>query len=806
MKPDPELEDRLARLVEHQLLHGEFPPIESVCEGRPDLVEPLKKLAGAYLEVSASLGPSEAPLRRVDVGAETDGALVEDGGAQSGAAHVPSTGSGRAASAPLPHFDGFRTIERLGRGGMGEVFKLHDLKLDRVVAAKIIRRDRSAVRGLREFLGEARTLALFQDRRVVQIHEFREDADPPVIIMEFVDGFELGRVAGSLEYRQRAHIVEQVAEAIHHAHQLGIQHRDLKPSNIMVDAALAPKILDFGLSASDPGRGHFRGTLPYVAPEQLDPARPIDARTDVYALGVILYEVLCSAVPFTGATEEQTVAAIRGGRPRLPVEIEPGVPEPLQAISLKAMEADPSARYQSAQEMALDLRRYLDGRPVLARPAVYATALDARIRTHLDHVADWLRLRLIYPHEATRLRSAYHELEVREDDWILSSRLLSYSQITLYIGAFLLVAGALFYLTAYRLEAFKGVVRPFLVLGVPFLGLNLVANFLYRRERRPAAVAFYLGAVALLPVFLMILLHELHILDVAANTRGQLFTDGYLSNHQLQVTIFAACAWACFLAFRTRTFALGTVFTFLLFLMALAVLADHGLRDWVLGDELWLDPLAVHLAPLVGVYAALGYLQERPRRPWLGRPLYVASALTLVLVLELLAWDGKEFDYLGVKLAWFASGDKIRTLHTAMAMALNGIVMYGVALAIERRGPDLMKRAGGLLFTLAPFALLKPLGYLSYTEDYSPNFDWMYLALAFSVCLLARHRQRRSFYYAGLMNVGWALHAIAGRYHWRDKPLWSMTLVGAGLVALGIGYALSVRERNRREAGTVSGP
>jgi hypothetical protein len=482
------------------------------------------------------------------------------------------------------------------------------------------------------------------------------------------------------------------------------------------------------------------------------------------------------------------------------VEIEPDVPEPLQAIALKAMEADPAARYQSAQEMALDLRRYLDGRPVLARPAVYTLALDARIATHLDHVTDWLRLRLIYPHEATRLRTAYHELEAREDDWILSSRLLSYSQITLYLGAFLLVAGALFYLTAYRLEAFKGIGAPFLVLGLPFLALNLIANVLYRRDHRAAAVAFYLSAVVLLPVFLMILLREEGIWVVAKGAGGQIFTDGYLSNRQLQVTIFAACVWACFLAFRTRTFALGTVFTGLVFLTAVAVLADFGLRDWLTGDPPRLDRLALHLAPLVAVYAALGYLHERPHRPWFARPAYVAGVLSLVLVLELLAWDGKEFEYLAVTMTWFADKAKVVTLNTMMAMTLNGIAMYLIAVAIERRGSDIMKRAGGLLFTLSPFATLKPLGYLSYTGDYSKNFDWVYLALSLGSCLLARYRQRRSFYYAGLMNLGWALHEIADHNGWRDKEAWAIALVGAGIVALAVGYGLGLRERSRREA------
>jgi predicted Ser/Thr protein kinase len=700
----------------------------------------------------------------------------------------------------LPDIEGFRAIERLGRGGMGEVYKLHDLKLDRAVAAKIVRRDRAAADTLREFLGEARTLALFQDRRVVQIHEFRDDTDPPVIIMEFVDGFELGQVASSLEYGQRARIVEQVAEAIHHAHRLGIQHRDLKPSNIMLDAALSPKILDFGLSTGDPARGHRRGTLPYLAPEQLDASQPIDARTDVYALGVILYEILCGDVPYSDPSEEHVLDAIRQGRPRLPIEIEPSVPEPLQAIALKAMERDPAARYQSAQEMAQDLRRFLGGRPVLARPAVYTSALDSRIRSHLDHIGEWLRLRLIYPHEASHLRAAYRDLEAREDDWFVSARLLSYSQIALYLGAFLLVAGALFYFGAYRLDAFKGIVKPFIVLGVPFLALNAAAYYLHGREHRAVAVAFYLGGVALLPLFLMIVFHEQGLWVVAPHTKGQLFTDGYLSNRQLQVTIFAACAWASFLALRTRTVALSSVFTALMFLLALAVLSDFGLREWLTADEPWLDKLALHLLPLVFVYVALGYPLERSQRPWFGRPLYLAAALTLVVVLELLAWNRKELEYLGVTMTWVAGKGDIVLLDTLAAMTLNGVAMYVIALAIEHRGSEVMKRAGGLLFTLSPFAALKPLGYLCFDGHYSRNFDWIYLALSFGCCVLAHHRQRRSFYYAGLINVGWALWVIADHNHWRDKPPWAIALVVGGLLVLGAGYALSVRERNRREA------
>src|SRR5512139_1268357 len=795
MEREPELEARLARFVEEHVGGGPPPAAASLCADRPDLIEPLEALIASYLRVATALESGAG------IGVVAPPAAAGAFPGVSGAALPIGRATGGKPPAELPQFDGFQTIERLATGGMGEVYRLRDLKLDRVVAAKVVRRDREATAAFRAFLDEARALALFQDQRIVRIFEFRPDADPPVIIMEFVEGFELGRLGPSLEYPQRARIIEQVADAIHGAHGLGIQHRDLKPSNIMLDSALAPRILDFGLSAGDPARGHLLGTLPYLAPEQLDPGRPIDARTDVYALGIILYELLCGSVPYEGANEADLITAIREARPRLPVEVESTVPEPLQAIALKAMDGDPAARYQSAREMALDLRRFLEGRPVLARPNLYTSALATRVRPHLDHIDEWRRLGLAYPHEAANLASAYRNLDVREDEWILSSRALSWSQIALYLGAFFLIAGGLFYFGAYTRDAVSGVRNPFLVLGLPFLGLNLTARHLYRKGHRAVAVAFYLGGVALLPLFLMIFLNEAHLLTVPkelAKATGQFFTHGKLSNRQLQITIFAACVWAGLLALRTRTIALSTVFTFLAFLMALAILADYGLRQWVLENQEW-DRLALHLAPLVAVYGLLGYLLERSRRSWFGRPLYLGAALTLVLVLELLAQDGKALEYLKISMEQFKgkAQDPV-LLRTLTAMTVNGLLMYLVAVAVERRGSEVMQRASGLLFTVSPFAALKPLGYLSMQGDYSRSFDWLYLALSLGSCVISHQRQRRSFYYAGLINIGWALFEIAQHNQWRDKPAWAIAVVSSGLIVLAGGFALDRRERHRR--------
>jgi hypothetical protein len=754
--------------VERHVLHGERLALTDLCRDRTDLRVPLQTLIDNYLSLTASF--DEDPLAAID----------DDAG-------LP---------AALPHFEGFETIERLGAGGMGEVFKLKDLRLGRIVAGKILRGERGA--SVDAFLREARSLALFSDRRIVQIFECRPDADPPFIIMEYVDGFELGRLGPSLEFAQRARIMAEICDVLHRAHAMGLQHRDLKPSNVMLDADLAPRILDFGLAEGHPRRGHLRGTLPDVAPEQLDPSQPIDARTDVYALGVTFYELLSGALPYGGAGDQAITDAIRLGHPRLPVEIDPRVPEPLQAIALKAMERDPAQRYQTTLDMAGDLRRFISGRPVTARPSLYTRTLGDRVGPHVQQIGEWLQLRLIYPHEAQRLRAAYRTLEVREEDWILASRALSYSQIALYLGAFLLVCGSLFYFAADRwYHAVEGIVRPLAVLGAPFIGLNAAAHLLYRRDHKAVAIAFYLAAVALLPLLLLILFHEAGLFVVSPETAGQLFQDGSVSNRQLQITTFAACLWCAWLALSTRTAALSTVFTVLVLLCGLSVLADFGLRSWIV-DARW-DLLSLHVLPLVLGYALIGDAAERTGRPWLGSPSYVAGVLLFMVALELLALDGRELAYLGISLRPYQGpgvSDPL-LLDTLSAMTLNGLAFYVLAVTLDRYGTELQAVAAWVLFAVAPFALLQPLGYLVRSGEYSQRFDWIYLGSAIGIALAAETRQRRTFYYAGLLNTGAALFLIADHRHWYDRPGWAMTVIAAGLIVLMLGFILDRRSRTR---------
>jgi serine/threonine protein kinase len=773
MSTGPELRELLERFIDHHVRTGESLAAEALCGERADLVGPLRARIDRYLRLDRSLDDL-----------------------------APTGPPPAAAEGPLPSFPGFETIERLGSGGMGEVYKLRDTVLDRVVAGKVVRRDGTVRPDLEVFLREARSLALFQDERIVRLLEYRPEPTPGLLIMEYVEGFPLDRVGSSLEFSQRARVVREICEAIHRAHTLGVQHRDLKPANILLDASLKPKVLDFGLSEGAPDRGHLRGTPRYMAPEQLDPKAPLDARTDVYALGVVLYELLCGAPPYDGDTADAVLARVRDAQPRLPVEVEPTVPEPLQAIALRAMETRPEDRYPTAREMALDLQRWLDGRPVSARPTYYSSALGKRLRPHLEQIDEWTRLKLIYPHEAARLRAAYGKLEARDDDWIVESRVLSWSQISLYLGAFLLAAGALLYFIVHRVfEAASGWLGPVVVLGVPFLGVNAAARHLYRREQKAVGVAYLLAGVLVLPLLLLILMDRAGWLTGGLGGADQLLpADWGTTNRQIQAALLLPCLWAFFLAWRTRTAALSSTFAALLFLLGVSLLAEVGLRAWLDADRY--DLLALHLLPLVLVGGLLGLRLEAGNRSWFGRPLYVGSAVTLALALELVSLDGRAFDHLGITLARLAGpdGDPVE-LNTLVAMSLAGLAMYGVAWALERLGTDQMGTASFLLFLVSPFAILEPLGYLAASGSYALGFDWIYLVLALGIVVLSRHRQRRSFYFAGLINTAVALWLITDHRGWFDRLSWAETVIAIGLIVLAAGYLLDRRERLGRRIG-----
>jgi serine/threonine protein kinase len=760
------LSDQFSNWVERLVVHGERLSVEQLSDD-PSERQQLERLIADYDALEKTLAGS-ASRSRSDL--ETTDAL--------------------------PQFAGFRTIERLGAGGGGEVYKLEDLELKRTVAAKVMRVDSPLRQGITEFVQEARSMALFEDARIARLFEFRADAEPPVLLMEYVDGFPLDRIAASLEYRQRAKLMIDVAGAVHHAHRLGIQHRDLKPQNILVDAELRPRILDFGLSSGERDRGHGLGTPAYMAAEQLDPTQPIDERTDVYALGVMLYEILCGRRPFEAQDREGWIEIIRQGEPRLPAEIRPDVPEPLQAIALKAIERDPANRYSGADELATDLQRWLDGAPVTARPTIYRGALRRRVQPHLEQIREWRRLRLIWPHEERQLLSQYDKLEATESEWFLRSRALGLSQISLYLGALLTLAGGLFYFASYVSESVDGLLGPLLFLALPFVALNLAARRFGRDGRESLAVAFHLAALVLLPLFLLIMMQELHWWRPRGDA-DELFSD-LISNMQLRVAFTAAFCWAFYVANTTRTMTLSAYANMFAFVLYISLVTEFGLARWLAEDRL--DRFGVSLLPFVALLAVSAWQLSRRGRGWYARPTYVAAAVVMILALEMTALDGRAFTAIGISiepLLWNGEGDAV-FLATTLAMAIFGLFFYVVGRLIDRLPDSALRPSAWLVATIAPFSILQPVGAIALSGDYPRRFSWIYLFLALAIAFLSRLHQRKAFYYAGLFNTALALLFITDQYGWWDRPHWALVVLAAGFVVLIAGVWFHHLESRRR--------
>jgi tetratricopeptide (TPR) repeat protein/tRNA A-37 threonylcarbamoyl transferase component Bud32 len=266
----------------------------------------------------------------------------------------------------------------LGRGGMGVVFKARHLRLNRVVALKMLLAGTYArVEELTRFRREAEAVATLRHPNIVQVHDAGEVAGRPYFTMEYLEGGSLAQfLAGKpLPPHRAAGLAATLASAVQFAHQSGFIHRDLKPANVLLTADGVPKITDFGLArsiAAGPAvtrSGDFLGTPSYMAPEQAaGHASAVGPAADIYALGAVLYEMLTGRPPFDGHSSVATIQKVVAEEPTPPSRFNAQVPRDLETICLKCLQKDPARRYGSAQDLADDLHRFLDGKPVLARP------------------------------------------------------------------------------------------------------------------------------------------------------------------------------------------------------------------------------------------------------------------------------------------------------------------------------------------------------------------------------------------------------------------------------------------------------
>ncbi len=289
-----------------------------------------------------------------------------------------SARGGNAPQAPLRSIDGYDILGELGRGGMGIVFKALDRRLNRVVAIKTVSETAFTVPAQRRrFLAEAQAIAQLKHPNIVPIYSVGEENGRPYFSLELAEGGNLSERLGKgpITGRQAAELVETLAHAVSTAHAAGIIHRDLKPSNVLLGRDGTPKISDFGLAkllGDDSARtlsGEVVGTPSYMAPEQAEGrSRDLGPAADIYALGAILYQALTGRPPFLGASAIETMKLVVSTEAVAPRRLRPDVPRDLETITLKCLEKDPRGRYADAAALAADLHRFLEGRPIAARP------------------------------------------------------------------------------------------------------------------------------------------------------------------------------------------------------------------------------------------------------------------------------------------------------------------------------------------------------------------------------------------------------------------------------------------------------
>jgi serine/threonine protein kinase len=288
------------------------------------------------------------------------------------------------------YFGDYELLEEIARGGMGVVYKGRQVRLNRIVAIKMILSGELAGQDdIERFHNEAQTAANLKHPNIVAIHEVGQHEGRNYFSMDYVEGQSLANViqAGPPPARKAAEYVKTIAEAVHFAHQRGTLHRDLKPQNVLIDTHDQPLITDFGLArrvAGDSGltaTGAVLGTPSYMSPEQASGRQSdVGPHSDVYSLGAILYELLTGRPPFCAASAVATLRQVTDNPPIAPHKLNDDVPQDLETICLKCLEKSPHVRYHSASELAEELGRFLDHEPIQARPASPVRKLETWLR------------------------------------------------------------------------------------------------------------------------------------------------------------------------------------------------------------------------------------------------------------------------------------------------------------------------------------------------------------------------------------------------------------------------------------------
>lgn len=283
--------------------------------------------------------------------------------------------------------DRYEILEKIGEGGMAVVYKAFCHRLSRFVAVKIMREEMAADEEFkRRFCAESHAIAMLSHPNIVAVYDVSHSDDVEYIVMELVDGITLKQYMdkrGAISWKEALHFTKQITKALAHAHSRGIIHRDIKPQNIMLLKDGTIKVADFGIAALEnemQESGQAVGSIHYIAPEQARGENP-DARSDIYSLGIVMYEMLTGRKPYIGETIGEIAVKHMSLLPTMPSDIVPDIPPELERITLKAMSCPINKRYQSANELLDDLDKFTQAQIVQEKKPEYENPAVAPVRS-----------------------------------------------------------------------------------------------------------------------------------------------------------------------------------------------------------------------------------------------------------------------------------------------------------------------------------------------------------------------------------------------------------------------------------------
>jgi hypothetical protein len=697
--------------------------------------------------------------------------------------------------AALPEkLSGHKIVAEIGSGGMGRVLLAVDHALGRKVAIKTLApRYADDAQLQARFMGEARALARVTHPHIVRIYNLGPAGEPPHFVMEYLEGAPLTRAAAALTFPQRAELMRKVVLAADFLHTQGIIHRDLKPGNILVGADLEPKLLDFGLALDLEAHqrlskiGEVAGTPEYLSPEQAA-GNHLDARSDVFTLGAILYELLTGTAPFRGDNTGDLLRRIREEDPQLPRRIEPSIPKDLQNICLKALEKAPAQRYASAREMADDLRRYLAGEPVLAEPAAYSRLIAGQVSQHLRDLKSWRHDQIVSEAEYDALRKRYERLVERDDAWIMEVRRLTLPQVTLYFGAWILAVGAAL-LTFFPFPRLAGALAIAVAwaatLPTAWIGVRTWRSGYYR-----VAIAYLLAFCLLAPVAMLVTLEEAHL--ATALTHGQVNLELFhrlefakqATNAQLWWALLAGLPICWWLRRFTRAPVFSLMFAATSALLCLATLLRLGLLDCLDRDSgrFYLD-----LIPCAILFMASGFVLERLRMPDDSRYFYpFAVAFTLAALSGVAVYHEPWAKWIEAAAPWTRGQiEYLFILNAGIYFLLDRICEGFSSPQVRTVGKSFRFVIPGHVMTST---LLLGLSADSLTEQ--RVFEWLLPAVACIFVFASIPRQMKNFLVSGLVFLAIGIYRLQQEV-FPNRAWWPILLLltGLGLMLAAANYA-----------------